>query len=40
MEKVNENGHYVDYEVDIAGDENRAVIFRLTYIINKVDSTQ
>ena len=34
MEKVNENGHYVDYEVDIAGDENRAVI-RLTYIINK-----
>ena len=35
MEKVNENGHYIDYEVDVAGDENRAVIFRLTYIINK-----
>lgn len=35
FEKVNENADYVDYEVDIAGDENRAVIFRLSYIINE-----
>lgn len=35
MELVNKNAHYVDYEVDVAGDENRAVIFRLTYIINE-----
>jgi hypothetical protein len=35
MEKINENAQYVDYEVDVAGDENRAVIFRLTYIINE-----
>lgn len=35
MELVNKNAHYVDYEVDVAGDDNRAVIFRLTYIINK-----
>ena len=35
MEKVNENAQYIDYEVDVAGDENRAVIFRLTYIIDE-----
>jgi len=35
MEKVNENGDYIDYEVDVAGDDKRAVIFRLTYIINE-----
>ena len=35
MEKVNENAQYVDYEVDVAGDENRGVIFRLTYIIDE-----
>ena len=35
MEKVNENAQYVDYEVDVAGEYDRAVIFRLTYIINE-----
>ena len=35
MKLVNKNAHYIDYEVDISGDENRAVIFRLTYIINE-----
>jgi hypothetical protein len=35
MELVNKNADYVDYEVDVSGDENRAVIFRLTYIINE-----
>ena len=35
MELVNKNADYADYEVDIVGDENRAVIFRLTYIINE-----
>jgi len=35
MKLINKNAHYVDYEVDVVGDENRAVIFRLTYIINE-----
>tara|TARA_S200002703_G_scaffold139025_1_gene129544 strand:- start:1 stop:369 length:369 start_codon:yes stop_codon:yes gene_type:complete len=35
MKLINKNADYVDYEVDVVGDENRAVIFRLTYIINE-----
>ena len=35
MELVNKNNDYVDFESELAGDENRGIIFRLTYVIEE-----
>ena len=35
MEKVNENAHYVDFETELAGDNDRGILFRLTYIVEE-----
>jgi hypothetical protein len=35
MELVNKNNDYVDFETELAGNEDRGVLFRLTYIIEE-----
>lgn len=35
MQLINKNNDYVDFETELAGDEYRGVLFRLTYIIEE-----
>ena len=35
MELVNKNNDYVDFETELAGDNDRGILFRLTYIVEE-----